>query len=183
MNIIDKSVKIAVRAHQGQSRKDGVPYIVHPLNVALILSRNGFDESIVAAGVLHDVIEDSSITAAEMKGEVGPEIVAIVQAVSEDGALPWVERKKDLREQIRRAPDAAKAVAVADHIHNFQDFLSEYEKVGPKLWDRWSERTPQQKLEHDKEFLTMIKASWKHPMVQELERLTEKEEELISQIR
>ena len=95
MELYEKAVRIAVKAHKEQVRKtDGSPYVVHPLAVARILDRAGFAEEVVAAGVVHDVLEDSDMIEAELRHELGDEVVDMVTAVSEDMELEWEVRKK-----------------------------------------------------------------------------------------
>ncbi len=179
LSLLDRAAKLATRAHQGQVRKDGAPYISHAIAVALILSRHQFDETVIAAGLVHDVIEDTSITADELRRELGSEVVDIVLAVSESPRLPWLEQKRQLLAKTQAGPSGAQAVATADKIHNLRDFLEDYQRLGSDLWKRWPDRTPEQKLERDRAFLAWIQQHWNHPLVKELEGLIDQEADII----
>ena len=85
MELVDKARAIAEEAHQNQVRKtDGTPYIHHPLAVAEILKENNFPEEVVAAGLVHDVLEDTDISESKLREELGDEVVDIVLSVSEE---------------------------------------------------------------------------------------------------
>lgn len=82
LEIIDKSYNLAREKHEGQYRKSGEPYIVHPLNVALILTEIYADYETISAGLLHDVLEDCECSVEEMENVVGEEITKLVQGVT-----------------------------------------------------------------------------------------------------
>jgi GTP diphosphokinase / guanosine-3',5'-bis(diphosphate) 3'-diphosphatase len=121
-----KAVQFAVRAHGSQKRKaSGVPYITHPVDVAeIIVNEAGcFDPATLAAAILHDVVEDTAVTAGEIEREFGAKVAGIVLEVSDDKALRPSERK---REQIRKFPALsyeACMVKMADKISNLRDQL------------------------------------------------------------
>ena len=100
---INLALKVASRAHRDQTRRGtDIPYIAHPVAVAMIISRYTADENTIMAGILHDILEDVKPTVyseIDMKNDFGDEVVGIVKDVSEDktaGELekPWIERKK-----------------------------------------------------------------------------------------
>lgn len=179
MNIVEAARKLAQNAHEGQKRKDGAPYITHPERVAKSLTDAGFDDVTIAAAWLHDVLEDTEVTEQEIN-DLSPELLKIVKAETEDSTLPWTERKKSRTEGLRAASERAKAVACADRIDNLTDFLADYKTIGPKLWDRWPERTPQEKLESDQYFLEMLKTTWQNKLVEKLEKLINEEAEVVN---
>ncbi len=120
---LDLAVALALRAHAGQWRKgqEGVPYVVHPLHVGMLLARHGQEVDVVAAGVLHDVIEDSDVTLPEIVARLGPRVGALVAEVSEDKSLSWERRKQHTIDAIRAMSDGARAVTAADKVHNLAD--------------------------------------------------------------
>lgn len=179
MDLISRAVKLAALAHKDQERKGGAPYVSHPIIVGFILSQYGFDAETIAAGILHDVIEDTPITKEDIVRDFGGMVAETVSAWSENADLPWIQRKADLVEQIRAANPSAKAVAIADHISNLTDFLADYEQVGPSLWNRWPDRTATDKLAHDEQFLNMLKSTWNHPIIREFEALFEREKAIV----
>ena len=78
-NLIERAVALAVRAHEGKMRKGTLmPYIVHPVAVAFILARHGFSDTVIAAALVHDTVEDTSVTDAELRHELGDEVADLV---------------------------------------------------------------------------------------------------------
>ena len=97
MDIELKAKDFAIKAHNGQIRKSDPekPMIVHPINVAQILKQYEFDEFVVAAGYLHDVVEDTSYELKDIKDIFGEDIASLVCGASEpDKSLSWEERKQ-----------------------------------------------------------------------------------------
>ena len=82
--MIEKAFLFAYRAHGEQKRKDGKPYIVHPVEVAMELARNGASEELICAGFLHDTIEDASITRQQLEEAFTPYVAELVAEDSED---------------------------------------------------------------------------------------------------
>lgn len=136
-NLIERAVKIASVAHAGQKRKDdNIPFIFHPVSVGIILLKEGYSDKVVAAGILHDVLEDTNYSKRTMAKEVGREVVRLVEWVSHDSRLSWIEKKKQYIKKLRNAPAEAKAIAVADKVHNLRSFTTAYEKRGSVIWKR-----------------------------------------------
>lgn len=126
----------ATEAHEGQTRKStNLPYITHPIGVGDILKSHGFDSSVVLAGILHDTIEDTSVTYEDIVNKFGQEVADIVAEVSEDKSLAtWEERKQGYKNNLSVASREARAVACADKIHNMQDTISEVTTKGQDAW-------------------------------------------------
>ena len=82
ISMIDKAYKTACIAHKDQVRKSGEPYIVHPLCVAIILADLELDKETIIAGLLHDVVEDTIMTNAQLKEEFGPDVELLVDGVT-----------------------------------------------------------------------------------------------------
>jgi (p)ppGpp synthase/HD superfamily hydrolase len=135
-NWIDRAVTIAAVAHRNQLRKGSdTPYIVHPVAVGMILLQAGFSEEVVAAGILHDVIEDSPVTREEIREKFNGRIAELVAACSEpDRSLPWEQRKQHTLEFVRTAPLEVRAIVCADKLHNLRSMVDDYSRVGEKLW-------------------------------------------------
>jgi (p)ppGpp synthase/HD superfamily hydrolase len=96
----------------------------HVAGVAAILSRHGFAEEVVAAGALHDVIEDCGVTHAELSAKFGERVADLVRHVSEeDKSLSWEERKRQYLEHFSKKPWEAQAITLADKIDNFQSIV------------------------------------------------------------
>lgn len=110
--------------HEGQFRKypdAKVPYMSHVAGVASTLARHGFEEEVVAAGALHDVIEDCGVGWETLSERFGARVADLVRHVSEeDRSLPWEDRKRLYLEHFSRKPWEAQAITLADKIDNFR---------------------------------------------------------------
>lgn len=129
---IEYAIYFATRAHKGQTRKtEDIDMIFHPFTVGMILQRNGCEESIVAAGILHDVVEDTPYSFEDIEKEFGKEIRDYVYDASEpDKSLEWEDRKKHTIEHIKTAPLGSKLIVACDKISNLEDMCSNIEKYG-----------------------------------------------------
>ncbi|XP_070822085.1 guanosine-3',5'-bis(diphosphate) 3'-pyrophosphohydrolase MESH1 [Chaetodon trifascialis] len=120
-----ETVHFAAEKHRNQRRKDTeqTPYINHPIGVARILSHEGgvTDIEVLQAALLHDTVEDTDTSPAELEAKFGPTVTRIVQEVTDDKSLPKQERK---RQQVEHAPHCshqAKLVKLADKLYNLRD--------------------------------------------------------------
>ena len=142
--VIDRAVCFAATAHRRQTRKGSdIPYIAHPVMVGLILQRAGFPETTVAAGILHDVVEDTDATLEDVEREFGAQIARMVEAVTEtktDAAgrpLPWQTRKDEKLAKLAQADTDVLAIAAADKLHNLAATLQAVRR-GEPVWDRFN---------------------------------------------
>ncbi len=178
MELVEKAREIATKAHEGQVRKsDGSPYIHHPVAVAELLEEAGFNDEVVAAGLAHDVLEDTAVTEAELRSQLGEAVVDIVLGVSEDKTLEWEERKKQYIQTVINASEAVKAVSVADKIHNAQSFIGTYEDVGSDLWLKFS-RGREKTLWFQRELCDELNKVWSHSLLDQYSELVNKMEDL-----
>ncbi len=121
VELIRRAGAAAIRAHEGQLRRTGEPYVTHPIAVAAITADLGLDETTIAAALLHDTIEDTATTAEEILEAFGETIAGVVLEVTDDKKLSKVERKQL---QVAHAPHlspGAKLVKLADKICNLRD--------------------------------------------------------------
>ncbi|MBR1883743.1 MAG: HD domain-containing protein [Clostridia bacterium] len=135
MNIKEKAMLFACFAHLGQVRKSekSKPMIIHPIYVGRILEEYGFDEEVVAAGYLHDVIEDTKYTKEDILEMFGEDICELVLAASEpDKSKPWEERKLDTIRRVRGMDERKKAVICADKISNLESLKNLFERTGKR---------------------------------------------------
>jgi (p)ppGpp synthase/HD superfamily hydrolase len=178
MTLIEKADQLAARAHEGQMRKDGnVPYIMHPRAVAAILKAYGFSDTVVAAALVHDTVEDTSVTIDDVRRELGDDVARLVEPVTHDDTLSWEEKKQKYIDTVRAASVEVKAISTADKIHNAQSFISGYEAQGKEMWSHFN-RPREKKLWFEEAMLKMLQETWHHPLVDEYAVLVEKMEAL-----
>ena len=121
--LLKRALDQAAVWHRDQRRKypgADVPYVSHVAGVAAVLSRHGFREEVVAAGALHDCMEDCGISHEELRRRFGEDVATLVRHVSEeDKTLAWEERKRAYLEHFKVKPWEAQAITLADKIDNF----------------------------------------------------------------
>ena len=137
---ITKAINLAATLHDGQERKgDGLPYIVHPVSVALILMDYTDDEDVIIAGILHDTIEDTSYTGDQMEKVFGSHVTELVLDVTEkDKDLPWQQRKDDYLKHLLTSCHESKLICAADKLHNLQSMLEAFQKFGEKALEKFN---------------------------------------------
>ena len=102
LELVKRAYAFAVKAHDGQLRRSGDPYVVHPLRVAYTIAELKLDVSSVCAGFLHDCVEDTSATVEELQKEFGQEIAFLVDGVTKLGKIPWNTREERQAENFRK---------------------------------------------------------------------------------
>ncbi len=135
MKITEKAKSFAITAHIGQIRKSDKekPKIIHPINVANILQEYNFDDNVIAAGYLHDVIEDTNYTKEDLLKSFGEDVVSLVLgATEEDKSLSWEERKQETITKVKTLDLRHKAIVCADKISNLEDLRIIFEINGKK---------------------------------------------------
>jgi (p)ppGpp synthase/HD superfamily hydrolase len=138
---IERALRAAIEAHDGQIRKGRTPapYIVHPLHVALMLARWNQDESVIIAGLLHDVVEDcDDWTLARIEAEFGAHVAGMVDELSEDKSKSWEERKRAGVERVARLSPQAATVKACDKLHNLTTLLAELRSHADHADEIWA---------------------------------------------
>ena len=97
---IDKAFKIADRAHEGQLRCSGQPYVIHPILVAKIVAELGMDKESVIAALLHDVVEDTDLTLEDVTEKFGKSVASLVDGVTKLGKVPLSTREEVQAENV-----------------------------------------------------------------------------------
>lgn len=172
--LLEKAFRMALQGHASQKRKgEETPYITHPVGVAFILARHRFSEEVIAAGLTHDLVEDTTYTEENLREELGDVVTDIVMSVTNSATLPWREKKEAYIERVREGSEDAKAVSVADKIHNAESLIARHDEIGARLWSDFN-ASREDKLWFEEATLLMLKETWKHPLVDEYEVLVEK---------
>lgn len=136
--MIEEAFLFANETHLKQKRKDGHAYIVHPVTVALELARNGADENLICAGLLHDTIEDGHVNKETLKELFNDAIADLVAIDSEDKSLSWEERKTKVINDVAKGSKAYKMLICADKLSNLRDVKNDYDKNGELAWARFN---------------------------------------------
>ena len=124
--LVQRALAYAEKMHAGQTRPDGSPFILHPLEVASLLHGAAAPDHLVAAGLLHDVIEKTGVTSSDLRARFGPAITALVVAVSDDDRIAgYATRKAALRQQVAGAGDEALTLFAADKLSKLRELCRE----------------------------------------------------------
>ncbi|MEY8337708.1 HD domain-containing protein [Lachnospiraceae bacterium 62-35] len=139
--MIKEAVAFAAKAHEGTVRKGtAVPYIVHPLETAIIVSSMTNDKEMIVAALLHDVVEDTPVTGQEVEERFGERIASLVLAESEDKSKTWWERKQEKVAFIKTADRDIKILALGDKLSNLRSTARDYLLLGEEIWNRFNEK-------------------------------------------
>lgn len=123
---IKKSYKRAAKAHDGQHRVSGEPYIIHPISVAFILIELGMDTECICASLLHDVVEDTQVTLEEIRIEFGSDVMVLVDGVTKLGKVPLSTKEEQQAENVRKMLLAMSQdirviiIKLSDRLHNMR---------------------------------------------------------------
>ena len=151
MNLLEEAIIYATVLHQGRTRRmSDVPYILHPLEVAQILSTMTDDLEVLAAGVLHDVVEDTDGTLAEIERRFGERVAGLVASTTEaayvgvDKALSWKRRKEESLRALRNSTDVGvKMLWLADKLANIRSTAGSFSERGEAVWEAFHQRDPE----------------------------------------
>lgn len=181
-----KALVYAELKHHNQVRKGGdIPYIGHLLTVAGLVINDGGSETQAIAALLHDAVEDQGgpATLEEIKNNFGDDAARIVSECSdtdEEPKPPWRERKQAYIDHLAEVGDDTLLVSVADKLDNARSMLRDYHEHGPKLWERFTRKNPQDHLWYYGELLNAYRKrgldSW---MVDELDRVVKELKRLV----
>lgn len=139
-DLFDKAAKFAIDAHRGGERKGkGYPYILHPMEAAIVVSSLTTDSEMLAAAMLHDTVEDTPVTIEQIRQEFGERVASLVH--HETSPLPhdapWRDRKQAQADLIAASPRDSKIVAMGDKLSNLRAIVADYHQLGDTLWQRF----------------------------------------------
>ena len=159
MNIKEKAKYFAINAHLGQIRKNepDKPMIMHPISVGMLLESYGYDDYVVTAGYLHDVVEDTNYTIEDIEENFGSRVSSLVKGASEpDKSLSWEERKKHTIEETKTLPLENKLVICADKINNLEDLMIKFQKNGKRDFSAFKRGEDKQKWYYTNVYNSLI---------------------------
>ena len=139
--MIKEAVEFAVEAHRGAVRKGTkIPYIVHPLEAAVIVGSMTKDEELIAAAVLHDVLEDTDATEEELREQFGNRVTDLVVSETDDKTQSWLVRKTRKLKRAEEAGTDLKMLILGDKLSNICSTARNYLLMGEALWERFNEK-------------------------------------------
>ena len=150
MNLLENAILFATSAHEGQMRKLGrIPYILHPMEVAAIVSTMSEDMETMTAAVLHDTVEDCGVTLQTIRERFGERVAELVRSETEDkrhdrpAEETWMKRKEESLLLLRDTPDReVKILWLSDKLANLRSFYRSYLKMGDGVWQGMHQRDP-----------------------------------------
>ena len=148
MELVSEAIAFAVKAHDGMRRnKSGVPYILHPMEASVIVGTMTDDQNLIAAAVLHDVVEDAGITLEEIKEKFGQRVWELVRSETEDKradlppASTWRIRKEESLEVLKNTEDiGVLMVWLGDKLANMRSLYRDWKVEGDAMWQRFNQK-------------------------------------------
>ncbi|MBR1747215.1 MAG: bifunctional (p)ppGpp synthetase/guanosine-3',5'-bis(diphosphate) 3'-pyrophosphohydrolase [Clostridia bacterium] len=135
-SVLDRAIVFATEAHSGTVRKDGAPYIVHPLEDASIVATMTHDPEVLAAAVLHDVLEDTDTTEEQIRAAFGDRVLSLVLAETENkrDGLPkgdtWKVRKEETLNYLKEGRMEEKMLWLGDKLSNLRSLKRTHDREG-----------------------------------------------------
>ena len=148
MDLVSEAIAFAVKAHDGMRRKKSeAPYILHPMEAAVIVGTMTDDQNVIAAAVLHDVVEDAGITIEEIEESFGKRVRELVASETEDkrAELPpeetWRIRKEESLRALKDTDDiAVLMVWLGDKLANMRSIYRDFKVEGNAMWQRFHQK-------------------------------------------
>lgn len=149
-NVFEKAVLFASKAHEGQRRKDGGIYILHPLEDAAIVGTMTNDLEVLAAAVLHDTVEDTDVTVQDIQEQFGERIAALVAHETEDKrpemspSASWKIRKEESLAVLKNCGIDSKMLWLGDKLSNMRSLARDFETMGEAVFERFNQKNPKE---------------------------------------
>lgn len=167
---VERARAFAIRAHEGRTRKGSDdPEVSHPLAVADLVAAHGHPPHVVAAAVLHDVIEDTDVSEAALRREFPDEVCDLVIDLTEPPAGPdrrasWQQRKEHKLARLADASDEALVICAADRLHNLESLLAMLDARGLAAFEVFS-RGPEKTLWFEREVERILASRLDDPLL------------------
>lgn len=166
MDVFDQALIFATERHSGQTRKrNDLPYILHPIEVAEIVGTMTEDREVLAAAVLHDTVEDTDTTIEEIRERFGKRVALLVMTETEDKRpdLPpeatWELRKEETLNILENTKDiGVKMMWLGDKLANMRSFARQYRTEGHALWQHFHQKDPARQAWYYHKILRCLRA-------------------------
>lgn len=148
MELVSKAIEIAVKAHDGMRRKKSkTPYILHPLEAAVIVSTMTSDQNVIAAAILHDVVEDTNVTIEEIEETFGKRVKDLVESETEDkmphipASESWRIRKEESLALLEKTEDIDILILwMGDKLSNMRSIYRDWKIEGDAMWQNFNQK-------------------------------------------
>lgn len=166
MELVSEAISFAAKAHDGMRRKKGEsPYILHPMEAAVIVGTMTDDQNLIAAAALHDVVEDADITLGEIEERFGRRVRELVESETEDkrADLPpestWRIRKEESLSVLKNTDDiAVLMVWLGDKLANMRAIYRDFKAEGEAMWQRFNQKDASEQAWYYRSIVTLTKA-------------------------
>ena len=141
MTLVTDAAIFAAEAHDGMLRRgSSVPYIVHPMEAAAIAASLTQDEAVIAAAMLHDVMEDCGVSRQTLVERFGERVAALVEAESQTQGASWLTRKREAIDKLRAGGRETRILALADKLSNMRAIWRDYMREGEAMFSKFHEQ-------------------------------------------
>ena len=166
MELVSEAIAFAVKAHDGMRRKKSeAPYILHPMEAAVIVGTMTDDQNLIAAAALHDVVEDANITIDEIEEKFGKRVRELVESETEDkrADLPpestWRIRKEESLAVLKNTEDiGVLMVWLGDKLSNMRAIYRDFKAEGISMWQRFNQKDPDEQAWYYRSIVKLTKA-------------------------
>lgn len=181
MTIFDEAIRFAVEAHGDTTRRrTSAPYILHPLEAAVIVGTMTSDEEVLAAAVLHDTVEDTEATIEEIRERFGDRVADLVLSETENKypGIPklesWRRRKEESLAKLKSADDAdVKMLWLGDKLSNMRSFFRAWRISGNAIWESFNQKDPAQQAWYYRTIVELLSELKNYEAWQELKYLVD----------
>ena len=181
MTLFEQAIEFAVEKHTGMMRKrESIPFILHPMEVAVIVGSMTDDEEVLAASILHDTVEDTDATPEEISAHFGPRVAMLVNSETENKredlppAETWLIRKEESLEELKYAADpAVKLLWLGDKLSNMRSFYRAWRVGGDAIWESFNQKDPAKQAWYYRSIVTLLRDLKNYEAWQELHDLVE----------
>ena len=181
MELVSEAIAFAVKAHDGMRRKkSNAPYILHPMEAAVIVGTMTDDQNLIAAAALHDVVEDADISIEEVEEKFGKRVRELVESETENkradipASETWRIRKEESLEVLKNADDVAVLMVwLGDKLANMRSLYRDFKVEGNAMWQRFNQKDVNEQAWYYRSIAELTKALAEESAWIEYNKLTE----------
>ena len=171
LSLASRAFAFAAAVHEGQRRAvDDAPFLVHPLEVAMLLTNRGEPDAVIAAALLHDALEDADVPPDEVERRFGTDVRSLVEALSDDPSIEdYAERKRALRDQVAASGTTAMTIYAADKVCKVRELRAQAGRDPRRYGPGTEDAHAAARIAHYQASLLMLESVLgQHPLVRQL---------------